>query len=100
MSYKNFFQIPFGGCWAVDKGRVVVFDSDWEATEPIKINAAARPTCLTGIITKNDSYIPPSDPGRIDRNGVQAHGNFVDFYGYADLYLHPPRFQGPARRVH
>ena len=40
-------MLPNGGCWAIDKGRVVVYNSEWQSLEPIRINAAAKPACLT-----------------------------------------------------
>ena len=52
---KGIAIIPGGGVWAVDKGRVVVFDSNYKSTEPIKINAAAKPACLA--LTKENQVI-------------------------------------------
>ena len=44
---KGICLTPQGGIWAVDKGRVVVYDKDYHSLEPIRINAAAKPACLT-----------------------------------------------------
>ena len=44
---KGICLTPQGGIWAVDKGRVVVYDKDYHSLEPIRINAAAKPACLS-----------------------------------------------------